>query len=186
MSKNNSNYSEICRRYAKALLSLSKDNSEVENYVTYFKNLSNLINDNNEFNRFVHNPLTPPEKKIKILGRISKSLKINKQFSNFLKVLAKHNRLGLIKSIGKIFMEIIQKKSNQSNIEVITSVPLDKAVNKKLIEKFEILTGKKINIYNRIDKKILGGIIVKIGSIMIDSSIKTKLEKYQFSMKGMG
>ena len=186
MSKNNPNSNEISRRYAKALFSLCKDDSIVENYVNYFKYFSKLIDNNNEFNRFINNPLTPPEKKIKILEKISKKLEIDKQFSNFLKVIAKHDRLQLIKSIGKVFIDIIQNKSNQTNIEIITFEPIDKSVYGKLLNKFEILTGKKININNTIDKKILGGIIVKIGSIMIDSSIKTKLEKYKFSMKGIG
>ena len=89
-------------------------------------------------------------------------------------------------TINKHFDEIIREENNKINVEVITSIKIDNDLNNKLVKKLENLTNKKINLENKIDQNILGGIIIKIGSIMIDSSIRTKLEKYKFSMKGNG
>ena len=80
---------------------------------------------------------------------------------------------------------MIQEETNEKNIEVISSIDLEDEIKNKLKQEISTVTGKKIKIVNIVDKNILGGLIIKINSLMIDSSIKTKLNKYEFSMKGM-
>ena len=103
-----------------------------------------------------------------------------------MKVVASHGRLYILEGIFKVFKLMIQNKNNETNVEVITATKLQDKMKLKLTTKLEKITGKKIIINNLIEESIIGGIIVKINSLMIDSSLKTKLDKYQFSTKGTG
>ncbi|MDC3091647.1 F0F1 ATP synthase subunit delta, partial [Rickettsiales bacterium] len=94
--------------------------------------------------------------------------------------------LYILDDIFKIFRSTIQNNSNKTNVDVITTIKLQEKTKKILSKKLEEVTGKEIIINNLIKKEILGGVIVKINSLMIDSSLKTKLDKYQFSTKGTG
>lgn len=167
-----------------ALFSIGKSKKEIEKFVENFRDLNSIKTKHHEVKEFLNNPLLTTTKKIVIVDEISKKLKFQKFFSNFLKVIARHNRLSQLNNINKHFDEIIRAENNKINVEVTTSIEISNDINNNLIEKLENLTKKKINLENKIDPNILGGIIIKIGSTMIDSSIKTKLEKYRFSMKG--
>ena len=186
MATNSLNNNELCRRYALALFSIGKKKGEIEKYVENFRILSSTKSKHNELNKFFNNPLLTTRKKILVVDKISKKLKFQKFFSNFLKVIARHNRLSQLNNINKHYDEIIRTENNKINVEVTTSIGISEDINNKLVEKLEALTKKKISLDNKIDQNILGGIIIKIGSIMIDSSIKTKLERCKFSMKGNG
>jgi F-type H+-transporting ATPase subunit delta len=186
LSKKNLNYSELCRRYAKALMSLSSNDLQVSKYLKYFESLIITKENNKEFNDFLTNPLITSKKKIKVIEKISKKLSFDQFFINFLKVVASHGRLYILDGIFKVFKLMIQNKSNETNVEVITTAKLKEKTKIKLSAKLEKITGKKIIINNLIEESIMGGIIVKINSLMIDSSLKTKLDKYQFSTKGTG
>ena len=186
MSKKNLNYNELCRRYAKALMSLSNSDLQVNKYLKYFESLIVAKENNKEFNDFLANPFITSKKKIKVIEKISLKLSFDRFFRNFLKVVASHGRLYILEGIFKVFKLMIQNKNNETNVEVITATKLQDKMKLKLTTKLEKITGKKIIINNLIEESIIGGIIVKINSLMIDSSLKTKLDKYQFSTKGTG
>ena len=185
MSKKNLNFDELCRRYAKALMSLNNNKKKIDESMDSFLKLMDLKNKNADFEYFLSSPLISPIKKIKILEKISKKLNISNTFSNFLKTLADHNRLFAIEKIYNFYKNMIQEEINETNIEIISSINLKNEIKDKLKNEISTVTGKKIKIINIVDKNILGGLIIKINSLMIDSSIKTKLNKYEFSMKGM-
>ena len=184
MSNNNTNISELSRRYAKALFALSKSSSELTNHFHSFQKILDLKNINNDFLIFLKNPLISSKKKIEIFNKILTKLEISDTFCNFLKIVAQHNKLVIIENIFLHFKKMIEEKNNQTTVSIISISPLEDVLKKELSKKLENITGKKIIVINQIDKNIIGGIIIKINSVMIDFSIKTKLENYQFSLKG--
>lgn len=184
MSKSIHNYSEICSRYAKALLQIYKSPESVEKVLKNFELIFDLKEKSFEFKSFIENPLLSCRKKIDIINKMLKSLKLDKNFANFLKVLAQHKRLFALEKIHEHVIKFQQIKNNETYLEVTTTSPLDKNLENKLIKKVSDSIGKKITIINSIDKNILGGMILKIDSLMIDFSIKTKLNNYKISMKG--
>ncbi len=184
MSKQNTNISELSRRYAKALFSLCKDKSELKNHYNSFETFVNLQKTNSDFSLFIKNPLISSKKKIFILEKILNKLNISGKFSNFLKIVAQHNKLLFLQTIFNHFKDMIEEENNETNIKIISVSPIQGELKKELILELEKITGKKVNIVNLIDKDILGGIIIRINSLMIDFSIKTKLDNYQFSLKG--
>ena len=160
MSKSIHNYSEICSRYAKALLQIYKSPESVEKVLKSFELIFELKEKSFEFKSFIENPLLSCRKKIDIINKMLKSLKLDKNFANFLKVLAQHKRLFALEKIHEHVIKFQQIKNNETYLEVTTTI------------------------INSIDKNILGGMILKIDSLMIDFSIKTKLNNYKISMKG--
>lgn len=184
MSSNIANYNDICLRYAKALASSCQSENDLKKNKESFDSLISLINDNEDFKKFVFNPLITSHQKLRILNKILIRLNLNNNFSNFLKVITKHNRLFTVKKIYHLFTTLIEEKNNITKIEVTTSKPINNNLSKSIKLKFEKITKKNVNINNLVDADILGGVIIKFNSIMIDASVKTKLEKYQLSTKG--
>ena len=120
MTTDSLNNNELCRRYALALFSIGAKKKEIEKYVENFRVLYSTKKKYNELNDFFNNPLLTTARKIVVLDKISKKLKFQKLFSNFLKVVARHNRLSQLNTINKHFDEIIQTENNKINVEVVT------------------------------------------------------------------
>ncbi len=184
MTNNITDFNEICFRYARALISSSKDEKELKKNKSFFDSLISLVDESEDFKKFVYNPLISSHKKLLILDQILGKLSFEKKFSNFIKVITKHNRLFTIHKIHSLFTSLIEEKENIVKISVITTKPMNKNLSETLKEKFEKVTKKKVDINNLVDADILGGVIIKFNSVMIDASVRTKLEKFQYSMKG--
>lgn len=99
---------------------------------------------------------------------------------NFLKVVAENNRLTLLKRIIMMFLDVMTAHRNESLCEVTTSEPLDEESRKKLIEAIQkhVKQGKKILLTEKVDKDILGGMIVGIEDMLIDMSTRSKILMY--------
>ena len=110
MSKQNTNISELSRRYAKALFSLCKDKSELKNHYNSFETFVNLQKTNSDFSLFIKNPLIPSKKKILVLEKILSKLNISGKFSNFLKIVVQHNKLLFLQTIFNHFKDMIEEK----------------------------------------------------------------------------
>ena len=113
------------------------------------------------------------------MRKICKSFTYNQLFQGFICVLTKHGKINLQEKIFNEFKRIIDLKSGLTEIIVTTSEPLNKDVEKKLKAKLSESLKLKIKLTKIIDKDIIGGIIIKIKSIMIDNSIKSKLTEFE-------
>ena len=182
MSKKLVDYNEICTRYAKALLSIYSNN--IENCIDDFQKVIKLKKSNPFFSIFLVDPLISSGKKMKILKKIETKLKVQKDFFKFMCVLCKHNRLFAIENIYEILNKIIKKKKNQSELFVTSTHKLEKQLIDKIKNKVSKITKKDVSVNNIIDKRILGGVILKIDSVMIDFSILQQIMNYRKISKG--
>ena len=178
------NFSEICVRYAKALISLHGDDKNIKKASEELGSIVELKNTCKDFENFLANPILAPEKKIIILKKINKKIKLSISTLNFLCVLSKHNRLFAVERIHHVLKDLIGKKNNESRLELITVTKVDNKLEKKIGDKISELVNKKIKIDNIIDENIIGGMIIKIDSLMIDCSISSKLSELGNLEKG--
>ena len=184
MTKKILNFSEICSRYAKALISLHGKDNKIDSALKELLKIVELKTESKEFEMFLLNPIFAPEKKIQILKEINKKLKLSTLTLNFLCVLCEHNRLFAVERIYSVLKDLIGKKNNESQLKLITAFAISEDLKQKILNKVSKVTQKKINIDNIIDENIIGGMILKIDSLMIDCSISSRLSELGNIEKG--
>ena len=104
----------------------------------------------------------------------------------FLGVVVQKRRLSRLPGMIRAFLAELARRRGESSAEVVSAVPLTDAQTEKLSDVLRGLVGRKITLEQRVDPDILGGLVVRVGSRMFDSSIRTKLQRLQLAMKGVG
>ncbi len=167
----------LSNRYAKAIFFAAKDNSRLEQVSKDLINISAVIEENPEFEKILASGAIVKEKMKAIFAAICDKAGVDKVTKNFLEIVVENKRGQLIPQISAKFKNLILNDSNTVVAQVISTKKLDDAALNKVKASFEKQTGKKILAENIIDKNIIGGLKVKIGSTLFDDSVATKLER---------
>ncbi|MAR64183.1 MAG: ATP synthase F1 subunit delta [Rickettsiales bacterium] len=179
MSNNSSNINEAARRYAKALfLASENDNSVLSSFKNDFEKLNSAYNQSEDFRAFIMSPLIKRVQKKKTLMLILSKMKLSESFTGFFKIVAEHSKLFLLEKIYYEFKKLLDVSDGVTEVTVTTTEPIEKSFEKKIVESLSKKLNKKIRLNKLIKPELIGGIIIKIDSIMIDNSIKTKLLDY--------
>ena len=182
MTNKSSYKTETAKRYAKALLlSCNNNDSDLKKTKSDFDDFIKTYNKLNEVKLFFQTPLINPLRKKKILLEILKKIKLCENFSNFLITLANNGKLFLLKKIFIEFNNLLDEKNGVIEVTITTIDSIEKALQNKIQSSLEKTLNCKIKLKEIIDKSIIGGIILKVNSIMIDNSIKNKLQDYNFN-----
>ena len=108
-------------------------------------------------------------------------MNLSNEFLNFFKIVANHGKLFLLERIYKEFKKSLDEKEGITEVTVTTTLPLEKKFEENIIKNLSSKLNKKIRLNKKLDQSLIGGIIIKIDSIMIDNSIKTKLLNYNLN-----
>ena len=179
MTKNIENINEICRRYANALILSSENKTDLKVITQNFEHFNSVLKSSNDLSSYIKNPLVNSQKKSLILKKICKFFSYNQSFQGFIGVLTRHGKINLQEKIFSEYKRIIDFRDGLTEIIITTSEPLDTKVEQKLKNKLSESLKLKIKLKKIIDKNIIGGIIIKIKSIMIDNSIRSKLTEFE-------
>ena len=174
---------KVVQRYVKALHSLSLEQSKDNKIKNDLSLISELIEKNREFKKIIFSPLVTPKKHQEILKLISKTLKMDQITENFLFLLAFNKRLILLEKILEFYNEISSKEKDVTNIDIILPNKISKKEISSIQDKLKSEVKKKTKINFIEDKNIISGFVVKLGSTMIDFSIKSKLDKIINSLR---
>ena len=182
--------SEVSRRYGKALFEIARENSLEQNMANDIARLLEILESNNLFKKLFNSPLLSSKKQEVLVDNIfsttdRKKIKVNKNIFIFLKVLALNRRLKILKSSLYAFQSMVKEMKQEINVSVTTATPLDDEVINNIKKVLSDSTKKKINLVGVIDKKIIGGIILRVGSFLIDTSIRSKILKINNAIKGV-
>ncbi len=182
MSNKSKYKTETAKRYAKALLlSCNSNDSKVKKVSNDFDDFIKTYNKLNELKLFFQTPLINPLKKKKILFEILKKINLCENFSNFLITLANNGKLFLLKNVFIEFNSLLDEKNGVIEVTITTIDSIEKNIQNKIQSSLEKTLNCKIKLREIIDESIIGGIILKVNSIMIDNSIKNKLQDYNFN-----
>jgi F-type H+-transporting ATPase subunit delta len=176
----------VAGRYASALLDLAKQESklpEVERDLTAFES---LLAAHPDLSRMVLSPVFSADEQGKALTAVLAKVGIGGLSANFLKLLAKNRRLFAIGDMTKAFRALVARERGEVVAEVTSAHPLSETQKTQLIDTLKGTVAKSIKLDTHVDPSLLGGLVVKIGSRMIDSSLKTKLNSLKVAMKGTG
>ncbi len=176
----------VAGRYATALFDLAKDNSKIAEVEGDLVNFQKLLDESSDLKRMVRSPVIAAEDQARALGAVFVKAGIGGLAANFLKLIAKNRRLFAVEDMIKAFRRQAAKARGEVTAEVTSAVALSDAQTASLKETLKASVGKDVTLNARVDPSLLGGLVVKVGSRMIDSSLKTKLQNLKVILSGTG
>ena len=168
--------------YAVALYELAKENSEIDKIADGLKNLKKLLNESLDFKEMILSPTIAKEEKKEVIFLIADKNNFSSTLKKFLGFISLKNRLFFLNKIIESFLNLVLKNKGELQAKLISSKKLS-AEDQKIIQN-ELSKDFKstININYEYDPSLIAGLIMQVGSIMIDTSIKTKLKKLEKNM----
>ena len=175
--------STVAERYAGALFELAKANNEVETAERSLDRFLDTLRNSADLRRFVLSPVFSSSDQQHGLAAVLKAAGIAGLVRDFLLVLARNRRLFAVESVIKSFKALSAKERGEVEAGIISASPLSKAQSQDLTDTLRQKLGKSPKLTVTVDPKLLGGLIVKVGSQMIDTSLRTKLKNLEKAMK---
>jgi F-type H+-transporting ATPase subunit delta len=172
-------------RYAAALFELAKDQRQIETVEADVKTFQAMLDSSEDLRRLVRSPVIPADGQLRALTTLLGKAGISGLTSNFIKLLTRNRRLFAVADILRTFRALLARERGEVSADVATAHALTAAQMQVLSDSLKASIGKNVQIHTRVDPHLLGGLIVKVGSRMIDSSLRTKLNNLKVAMKGI-
>ena len=176
--------SGVSGRYATALFELARDQKSVDSVKADLDKFSALLTESPDFLRLVRSPVFTADAQAKALEAVLARAGIGGIAANFLKVLTKNRRLFAVADVIRAFRALVAQFKGEATAEVTVAEPLSDANLDALKAALKTVSGKDVDLNVKVDPSIIGGLVVKLGSRMVDSSLRTKLNSLQAVMKG--
>ncbi len=174
----------IADRYASALYDLATDSKSVDPVLADLTLLQTMLNDHKDLQLIIESPLVASTDKLGILEKLLLNIRTSKLTLTFLKVLEKNKRFSNLYSIISQFININSFNRGDVLADITSAEELNDEQRKNINEQLKNTLGKKLSLNFIVDKKIIGGLVVKVGSKMIDTSLANKINKLKIAMKG--
>ena len=174
----------LAGRYASALFDLARDQRQIESVSASLSTLAQGIADSRDLAELISSPLVSRDQAADALSAIADKLSLDPLTVNFLGVLARNGRKDQLMPVIRAFRRLAAEHRGEETADVVTARPLNDDQIERLRQRLRARAGRDVAIEARVDPAILGGIVVKLGSEQIDSSIRTKLNRLAHAMKG--
>ena len=174
----------LAGRYASALFDLARDQKQIDSVGRSLEALNQALADSKDLSELVDSPLVSREEANRAFGALAPQLGLDPITANFLGVLARNGRKNQLRPVIRAFRRLAADHRGETTAEVLTARPLNDDQLAQLRTQLRARAGRDVTIDAQVDPTILGGIVVKLGSQMIDASIRTKLNRLAQAMKG--
>ena len=174
----------LAGRYASALFGLARDERQIDAVGRSLDALASALADSREFAELVGSPLVGRKDAAKAFAALGPQLGLDPITANFLGVLARNGRKAELRKIIRAYKRIAAEHRGEVSAEVLTAHPLKDDQVDALKAQLKKRAGRNVTLDMAVDPAILGGIVIKLGSEMIDASIRTKLNRLASAMKG--
>ncbi len=179
MTTNKSFSTETSERYARALFEVSTEFNELEKIEKDAKNFQLILSSSTELQNFIKNPTQTISQQNKLIDLISEQLNFSKNLKNFFSLLIQKRRIFFVNKILESFFRLCLQKRGETKASLISSKELSQIDLEKISKELSEIMGSSFKFDYKLDKELIGGIKLQLGSIMIDTSIKNKLKKYE-------
>jgi F-type H+-transporting ATPase subunit delta len=178
--------SGVAERYASALFDLARDQSGIGVVERQFRELSEMLDGSEDLRRLVQSPVFSAEDQERAIGAIADHAGIKGLVGNFLRLVARNRRLFALPGIMTAFHQMAARYRGEVTADVTSAHPLSADQVAILKEAIEGKIGKRVTLQTRVNPAILGGLIVRVGSRMIDTSLRTRLMTVKTQLKEVG
>lgn len=168
---------EVLQPYASALMSLAKSNNLSEEFGNDIRSLLSLLDSSEELRQFLASPLVKPDDKKAVIKQIAGE-EMNPLMRSFLSLLIDKGRILFLEGIGKQYLSQLRELNQTVLAEVTSAVPLSDAQQQTVREKVQAMTSaRQVEIETKIDADLIGGVVIKVGSQVIDASLRGQLRR---------
>lgn len=178
--------SDLPGRYASALLDLADERKALDEVADDLKNLRALISESEDLRRLLGSPIFSREDQRKAMAALMERLGTGDLTRRFVLVVADNHRLFALPAMIEAYITELAQRRGEITAEVTAARSLSDTQQTALLEALRSAVGSKVQLDLKVDPALIGGLIVKVGSRMIDSSLRSKLQRLQLAMKGVG
>ena len=186
MAGENPSVSGVSGRYATALFELARDENSIDAVKADLDRFAAMLDESADLKRLVRSPVFAAETQLKALSAVLEKAEITGVSANFLKVLAANRRLFAVSEVIRAFNALVAKFKGEATADVTVAETLSDKNLEALKAALKSVTGKDVTLDVKVDPSIIGGLVLKLGSRMVDSSLRTKLNSIKNAMKEAG
>ncbi len=186
MASNNRSSGTAAFRYASALVDLAMEQGAIPQIQQDVTDLQAMISSSDDFRALIRSPLIKAGEQQAFLAAIADKAKLSPLMKNFLLTIAQNRRVGGIEAVLKAVQENLAARRGEFSAKVESATALSSAQKKALEENLGQTLGRPVTLDATVNAELIGGVIVTLGSVMIDDSIKTKLDRMARAMKHTG
>ncbi len=176
----------IAARYATALFELATEAKALDALEGDVAALEGAIQGSADLQDMISSPIYGREESAAAIGAVATAMNLGPMTANTLKLMAAKRRLFVLPALLRALREKIADHKGEVTVDVTSAKPLTQAQSDKLAQALKASVGKQVNLNATVDESLIGGLVVKVGSKMIDSSVRSKLNALQNSMKEVG
>jgi F-type H+-transporting ATPase subunit delta len=173
-------------RYATALFELASDDNAIDAVGVDLARFRNMLEGSPDLKRLVRSPVFTADAQIAALGAVLEAAGISGLARKFILFAAQNRRLFAVADMIKSYAALVAQAKGEITAEIVAAEKLSPKHLERLAAELRTAMGREVQIATRIDKSLIGGLIVKVGSRMVDASLKTKLQNLETAMKGTG
>ena len=186
MAAEDPSVSGVSGRYATALFELARDEKSVDAVKADLDKFAAMLAESDDLKRLVRSPVFGAEAQSKALAAVLDKAGISGISANFLQVLTANRRLFVVSDVIRAFNALVAKFKGEASADVTVAEALSDKNLDALKVALKSVTGKDVALNVKVDQSIIGGLVVKLGSRMVDSSLRTKLNSIKNAMKEAG
>lgn len=186
MAQGDQTVSGVPGRYATALFELAKEANSVDQIGADLATFQALMDESDDLKRLVRSPVFSADDQVSALEALCAEAGIKSLALNFIKLAAQNRRLFVLSDMIKAYRTLVAQSKGEISAEVTSADTLSSQHLDELKAAIKASVGQDVQLSTRVDPAILGGLIVKVGSRMVDNSLKTKLQNLKIAMKGIG
>ena len=176
----------IAERYAMALFELAEEKGELDRVAADLRTVRGMLNESADLRRMCASPVIGLAAKGRAMAGLASRAGLAPITGNFLGLLARNGRLVALGAAIGAFLELLASKRGELTAKVVSAAPLAPGQIDSVSAALKKGLGRSVALETAVDAKLLGGLVVQVGSRMLDGSIKTKLQRLSLAMKGIG
>ena len=186
MAGEDTSLSGLAGRYAIALLDLADEQKQLDAVAGDLGGLKAVIAKSEDLRRLIRSPLFSRDQQAKAIAAVLDKGGIGALTRRFVLVVARNRRLFALPQMIDAYLAELARRRGEVTARVTSAVELSDGQRQALVESLKSEIGAKVQVEVTVDRSLIGGLIVRVGSRMIDSSLRSKLQRLQLSMKGVG
>ena len=186
MSSTSASVTGVAGRYASALFDLARESDALDPVARDLQAVTAMLEESSELGRALESPVVKSEAKAKVAGALGEKAGFHDLTVRFLGVLGEQERLDLLAAMAGAFETLVAEHRGEVTVEVVSAVALGAEQEKAVRDMAANALGRTVDLKTAVDPELLGGLVVRVGSRMIDASVATKLRHLELAMRGAG
>ncbi len=186
MASETTGTSGLAERYAAALFDLADQRHALDAVAGDLRELRAMLQDSGDLMRLLRSPVLSRAEQGKAVAALAERAGLSGLTRDFLGVVARNRRLFAVPAMIEAYLRNLADRRGEVTAEITVAQPLDEARHAALLEQLRRVIGTRVVVDIRVDPRLLGGMIVKIGSRMVDASLNSRLQRMRLAMTGIG